>query len=559
MANDAKFKDNHHGHIYTGDMAIVKNDELRNIMVKGFGYHDQQPPNKEVAYNSIVSGVDSYISKVSDKLSLRTTSFDGWKSEVLKRVKYNLNKCNKYKFNTILKKPEVKSELSKLQDDFVIVPVDKAAKNISIICKKYYIDVMSNEIENSETFEEVSNDKSQFLSNLQNQFAGKLANTKLPYLYATTKMHKNPTSFRFITAGRDTAFSDISINVSKCLKLLMNTARSSLSYRIKEIDNCIFIIDNRDKVINCINMCNQKGSNRKQISTWDFSTLYTKIPHQKLKEKIATFVNKVYNCVKHSTKAAEYITCSDRSRTAYWSKSRSKDNLSLSASAIISMINVIIDNSYVLFHDKVFRQIIGIPMGTNCAPYLANIFLHIYEYEYLVKLVQQGDIITARKLAQTFRYQDDCVSFNDDGAFKNHYKYIYPPEMVLKSTNISKATCTFLDLRVSMFRGRFRYKSYDKRDEFNFSIASYPHLDGNIPYSTSYGVYTSQLVRFCDINQCIKSFVANVKDMTTKFVCQGFKTEMLKNTYLKFKDKYLYKWSKFGADITDFCGSLFTC
>ena len=554
-----RFKDDHHGHIYTGNMDIVNHNELRNIMIKGFGFHDQQAPNKTVAYNSVVSGVDSYIYKVSNKLGVPLASFTGWKREVLNRVKFSLDKCKKYKFNNVLSKPWVQRELSKLKEDFVLVPVDKAGKNISIICKKYYIEVMANEVLNSDTLEDVSNDKTHFLSNLQIQSPGKLDNDKLPYLYATTKMHKNPTNFRYITAARDTAFSSISINVSKCLKLLMNTARKSVSYQIKEIDNCIFVIDNRDRIINCINMCNQKKNNYKQISTWDFSTLYTKIPHQKLKDKVSTFVRKVYKCVKHSSKAANYISCSDKSRTAYWSKSSSKSNISLSADQLIVLVNIIIDNSYILFHDNVFRQIIGIPMGTNCAPYLANIFLHAYEYEYLVKLVEQGNTVTARKLAQLFRYQDDCAAFNDNGMFKEHYKHIYPPEMVLECTNLSNATCTFLDLRISVFRGKFRYKSYDKRKEFNFSIANYPHMNGNIPYSTSYGVYTSQLVRYCDINLEIKSFVADVKDMTDKFICQGFITDMLKNTFRKFRDKYLYKWSKFGVDISDFCASLFTC
>ena len=47
------------------------------------------------------------------------------------------------------------------------------------------------------------------------------------------------------------------------------------------------------------------------------------------------------------------------------------------------------------------------PMGTNCAPFLANVFLHVYEYEYLQKLVNQGDIETAINIAKTFKYQDD--------------------------------------------------------------------------------------------------------------------------------------------------------
>ena len=61
--------------------------------------------------------------------------------------------------------------------------------------------------------------------------------------------------------------------------------------------------------------------------------------------------------------------------------------------------------------------------------------------------------------------------------------------MVLKNTNISTCVSTFLDLRISVFRGKFRYVSYDKRNDFDFVISNYPHLNGNIPYSAAYGVY----------------------------------------------------------------------
>ena len=67
-------------------------------------------------------------------------------------------------------------------------------------------------------------------------------------------------------------------------------------------------------------------------------------------------------------------------------------------------------------------------MGTNCAPYLANIFLHMYEYDYLKMLVDKGEIVTAKKLANTFRYQDDCIVLDDDGEFVN----IFPKSTHLK-------------------------------------------------------------------------------------------------------------------------------
>ena len=51
-------------------------------------------------------------------------------------------------------------------------------------------------------------------------------------------------------------------------------------------------------------------------------------------------------------------------------------------------------------------------MGTNCAPFLANVFLHVYEYEYLEELVNQGDVKTTKNIGKTFRYQDYCIMYS---------------------------------------------------------------------------------------------------------------------------------------------------
>ena len=50
---------------------------------------------------------------------------------------------------------------------------------------------------------------------------------------------------------------------------------------------------------------------------------------------------------------------------------------------IIKMLEFLVDNTFVVFAGKVFQQIVGIPMGTNCAPLLADIFLYSYEAEFI--------------------------------------------------------------------------------------------------------------------------------------------------------------------------------
>jgi hypothetical protein len=48
-------------------------------------------------------------------------------------------------------------------------------------------------------------------------------------------------------------------------------------------------------------------------------------------------------------------------------------------SAMISMLEFLIDNIFVSFGGILFQQVVGIPMGTNCAPLLADLFLYSYE------------------------------------------------------------------------------------------------------------------------------------------------------------------------------------
>ena len=553
---DENYKDDFHGHIVTGDMGIIKNNNLRDLLNKGLGYHDQKPPDKVRAKAAFVSGLDSYIYKTSIDTSIPAGCFKAWKSKILENLDINLSKCKEYEYYSVLGDADVKNELSQLHKDFVFTPVDKASNNVAIVCKRYYLDVMSSEIENSPTFEFVSDDTEACLDEVRTNLNLDI-NLKIPYLYATVKMHKFPKKFRHITAACDSLMSNPSIATSKCLKLLLKFARTSYKYKIKYLDNNIFIVDNRDKVVRFLDDSNQMKTPNKSVTTWDFATLYTKIPHEKLKEKIGLFVRTIMGYV-NTNRGAQYICYSKKSGNTYFSKSESNCNVSYSADSLVEIINKVIDNAFVLYHDKIYRQKIGIPMGTNVAPYLANIFLHVYEHEYLSKLVENNQVNVAIKLANVFRYQDDCISLDDNGEFAKQCNNIYPTEMILECTNISKAVVTFLDLRISIFREMFRYRSYDKRGDFKFKICSYPHLKGNIPTSPSYGVYMSQLVRFCDINQKHTSFISDIKTMTSKFVIQGFHMPLLKGVYLKFCYKFMFKWSKYGVDLSTFVGKIFS-
>ena len=99
---------------------------------------------------------------------------------------------------------------------------------------------------------------------------------------------------------------------------------------------------------------------------------------------------------------------------------------------------------------------------------------------------------------------------------------------------------------MSVYRDKFVYKSHDKRDDFPFKVSNYPILYGNLPSGTSYGVFVSQLVRYCDTNSNILYFCTNVSAMIDKFT-DPYK---LRGNFLAYGNKYLYKWIKFNTILT---------
>ena len=56
---------------------------------------------------------------------------------------------------------------------------------------------------------------------------------------------------------------------------------------------------------------------------------------------------------------------------------------------------------------------VGMPMETNCAPLLADLFFYSYENEFLDKLIKEGKRKLARTFNLSYHYTDDLISFNN--------------------------------------------------------------------------------------------------------------------------------------------------
>ena len=99
---------------------------------------------------------------------------------------------------------------------------------------------------------------------------------------------------------------------------------------------------------------------------------------------------------------------------------------------------------------------------------------------------------------------------------------IYPSELQLNKANTSNTEAAFLDYYLSISNDIVSTKIYDKRDDFDFDIVNFPFLDGDVPRSTSYGVYFSQLIRFARASSYITDFNARKKLLTQKLLKQCY-------------------------------------
>ena len=96
----------------------------------------------------------------------------------------------------------------------------------------------------------------------------------------------------------------------------------------------------------------------------------------------------------------------------------------------------------------------------------------------------------------------------------------------------------FLDLHLSISNDIVSTKIYDKRDDFDFEIVNFPFLDGDVPRSTSYGVYISQLIRFARASSYVADFNTRNKLLTQKLLKQGYRYHKLRKTFSKFYRRY---------------------
>ena len=286
-----------------------------------------------------------------------------------------------------------------------------------------------------------------------------------------------------------------------------------------------------------------KNSRATSFDSYDFATLYTNIPHDELKNNIRVLVREAFK-----VRGAKSLVV-DRHGNAHWSlvTSLTAECTSIDGSKLLEWMEYLINNVYIKVGNRVYRQTIGIPMGTDCAPQLANLFLFHYEYSYM-KGLMRDNLCIAKRFSDTVRYIDDLLTLNYN-SFEEEIINIYPPELTLKRTTESNSRISYLDISISICNNKYVTEVYDKRENFYFNIVNYPYMCSNIPAKPTYGVYVSQLVRISRIYDNYVSFVKRHQLLTKRLIKQGFWYSKLSVSFKKFSRRHSMLFNKYAVSV----------
>ena len=209
----------------------------------------------------------------------------------------------------------------------------------------------------------------------------------LPYLYWTPKLHKVPFKHHFIAGSSKRTTKDLSCLLTKVLTTVKDgLIRYNNTKTSRNGVNSMWIVKNSTSLLSSLDQLDVRTAT--SVQTYDFSTLYTSIPHNLLKSRITALIHNSFKRKYPFTSGKRYFIDTINP---------GGDNL-YTADQICRMVEFLIDNIFVKFGGCLFRQVIGIPMGTNYAPLLADLFLYSYESEFLDNMIRGGH----RKLARSF-------------------------------------------------------------------------------------------------------------------------------------------------------------
>ena len=194
-------------------------------------------------------------------------------------------------------------------------------------------------------------------------------------------------------------------------------------------------------------------------------------------------------------------------------------------------------------------------MGSDPAPFFANLFLYFYESKWLKEL-KRIDLSRARRFGNTFRFIGDLIAINDGDEFERCFRDIYPSELELIKENVGSLDATFLDLELSIIDRKFNIKLFDKRDAFPFAIVRMPFILSNMPSTIFYSSIGAEILRISRASNNVDHFILASQTLLRRMISQGAKHLRLVRVLKKTYGRHTLNFSHIASDATIFVTKL---
>ena len=112
--------------------------------------------------------------------------------------------------------------------------------------------------------------------------------------------------------------------------------------------------------------------------------------HYLIKGKLIDLIERTFQ-----REGSPYLACNDRND--FFTSEEPIKYLAWSCQNVCDALTFLLDKTFIRFGTKLYIQVVGIPMGTNCAPLVADLFLFCYERDFMMSLSDDtlADVIDA--------------------------------------------------------------------------------------------------------------------------------------------------------------------
>ena len=166
------------------------------------------------------------------------------------------------------------------------------------------------------------------------------------------------------------------------------------------------------------------------MSTYDFSTLYTTLPYNIIKEKRTEINEHTLN-----REGSLHLTSEQPKRYDLWSCQK-----------VCNALHYLLDYRFIRFGSKLYRHIVGITLDSNCAPLVADYFLFVMR-EFMLSLSDNNQVGVIEAFNSTSRYLDGFLN-NIYPYFEHIVGQIYSTALQLNKANSFDTEPPSVDLSI---------------------------------------------------------------------------------------------------------------